>query len=192
MKLFSNIRRAKRESVLASWILRLRKRECTMSSTELTGYKKAVEEMIESLIGVTSNGGLKWEPSRYVPQDMSPFARILECYEAKSGSTAFYIYKRLIYPEQRPLALNPVPSSENVIEAQIEGGAVPIRYPYVPLVDELILLVSKRVLTAQAAALPNVLAEIRQLAKLAAKTPQFFNPLDVFAAEKIRDKYLTK
>lgn len=48
----------------------------------------------------------------------------------------------------------------------------------------------ERLVEKQSALLAEFDCERKMLAKLSARTPQFYNPLDVMAAEKVRDRIL--
>jgi hypothetical protein len=93
-----------------------------------------------------------WSPSTYSPKDLEPFARVVECYSATLGNTTLYVYKRIGYPEQRSLLFSTAgPVSESVLEWKSAESSPPARAPYVPVTDELLLIVSKKALQMQSA-----------------------------------------
>jgi hypothetical protein len=122
-----------------------------MSKEEaLSKLKKQVSGLVETLIISTNAGSLSWLPSTYSPRDLEPFARVVECYSATKDNTTFFIYKRISYPEQqRSLFSSAAPVSENILEWKAGETGLPFRAPYVPITDELLLIVSKKALLMQ-------------------------------------------
>lgn len=106
-------------------------------------FKNQCASLIDTLISITGRGSLKWVVSNYSPRDLDPSARILESYSAEAQSTTFYVYKRAAFSPQRGTTL------ENVFEFITKPSQAPTRAPYIPTVDELILIAAKNAIQSQ-------------------------------------------
>lgn len=66
-----------------------------------------------------------------------------------------------------------------------------IRFPSLTDEDQSVAIEGEMCANLWCEAIRKLRADRLTLAKLAARTPMFFNPLDAFAAETLRDKLLT-